>query len=174
MWKKCLILRQRHGYCRPLVESGIAWSIAQRSCRWPWATFKFIYIISPTANLFQCNLSYNNCAAFDYAGGKSRPTPLCVRFGPSFPTVRGTAVPPHFSAHVLCGQAVAHVCWVLVSIFCSQLFLYLLLYSFTLCNSSRRLWRARYILVVSSITQCLLYCQHPPRTERAEHYTVST
>jgi len=38
----------------------------------------------------------NNCAAFDYAGGKSRPTPLCVRFGPSFPTVRGTAVPPLF------------------------------------------------------------------------------
>jgi len=66
MWKKCLILRQRHGYCRPLVESGIAWSIAQRSCRWPWATFKFIYIISPTANLFKCNFSYNNCAAFDY------------------------------------------------------------------------------------------------------------
>jgi len=32
-----------------------------------------------------------------------------VRWGPSFPHDMGTAAPPHFSAHVYCGQTVAHL-----------------------------------------------------------------
>jgi len=47
--------------------------------------------------------------------GKPRPRHHCVRWGPSFPTERGTA-PPYFSAHVYCGQMVAHLsnCWAFV------------------------------------------------------------
>jgi len=49
----------------------------------------------------------------------------CVRWRPSSsPTERGTAAPLHFSAHVYCGQTVAHLnsCWALVST--SKRFLY--------------------------------------------------
>jgi len=37
-------------------------------------------------------------------------------------TQRPTAAPPYVSAHVYCGQTVAHLsnCWALVSITCSQ------------------------------------------------------
>jgi len=39
-------------------------------------------------------------------GGKPRPRPHCVRWGHSSPK-RGTN--PQFSAHVYCGQTVAHL-----------------------------------------------------------------
>jgi len=42
-------------------------------------------------------------------GGRPRPRWHYVRWGPSSPTERGTAAPPHFSAHVYCGQTVAHL-----------------------------------------------------------------
>ena len=41
-------------------------------------------------------------------GGRPRPRPHCVRWGPSSPTERGTPA-PNFSAHVYCGQMVAHL-----------------------------------------------------------------
>ena len=42
-------------------------------------------------------------------GGTHRPMPHCVRWGPTSPIERGTAPLPHFSAHVYCGQTVAHL-----------------------------------------------------------------
>jgi len=62
---------------------------------------------------------------------RDRPWPRrhCVRWGPSSPTERGTAAPPHFLAHayfvpICCDQTVAHLsnCWALVL--------------FTLCGSN--------------------------------------
>jgi len=49
--------------------------------------------------------------------GRPRLRRHCVRCGPSSPTERGTTV-PHFSAHVCCGQTVAHLsyCWAVVSV----------------------------------------------------------
>ena len=44
-----------------------------------------------------------------WQGGRPRPRPHCVRWRPSsLPPERGTAA-PHFSAHVCCGQTVAHL-----------------------------------------------------------------
>jgi len=45
----------------------------------------------------------------------------CVRWGPSSPGGKGTAA-PHFSAHVCCGQTVAHLsnCWALVAFSCEN------------------------------------------------------
>jgi len=34
---------------------------------------------------------------------------LNVKWGPSFPAQKGTQQSPHFSAHVYCGQTVAHL-----------------------------------------------------------------
>jgi len=42
-------------------------------------------------------------------GGRPRPRRHCVRWGPSSPTERGTAVLPHSLAHVYCGQMVARL-----------------------------------------------------------------
>jgi len=41
-------------------------------------------------------------------GGRPRPRRHCVKWRPSSPTERGTTT-PHFSAHVYCGQTVAHL-----------------------------------------------------------------
>jgi len=48
-----------------------------------------------------------------WCGGKPRPRPHCVRI--QLPLKRGHTT-PHFSAHVFCGQAVAHLsyCWAFV------------------------------------------------------------
>ena len=53
-----------------------------------------------------------------WCGGRPRPRRHCVRWRPSSPTERGTAA-PHFSAHVYCGQTIAHLsnCWALVAIY---------------------------------------------------------
>ena len=47
-----------------------------------------------------------------WCGGRPRPWPYCVRWGPSLP--KGHS--PQFSAHVYCGQTVARLsyCWALV------------------------------------------------------------
>jgi len=40
-------------------------------------------------------------------GRRPRPRRHCVKWGPSSPLAeRGTAAPPHFSAHVYCGETV--------------------------------------------------------------------
>jgi len=46
-------------------------------------------------------------------GGRPRPKPHCVRWEPSSPTPKGGTSAAHFSAHVYCGQTVAHLsyCW---------------------------------------------------------------
>jgi len=48
-------------------------------------------------------------------GGRPRPRRHCVRWGPSSRPKKGHG--PQFSAHVYCGQTVAHLsyCWVLVA-----------------------------------------------------------
>jgi len=55
-------------------------------------------------------------------GGRPRPRRHCVRWGPSSPHGKGHSS-LHFSAHVYCGQTVAHVsnCWALVRLFCHKL-----------------------------------------------------
>ena len=52
-------------------------------------------------------------------GGRSRPRPHCVRWGPT-PHKKGLASP---SSHVYCGQTVAHLnnCWVLNSLWNKEL-----------------------------------------------------
>ena len=49
-------------------------------------------------------------------GGRPRLWPHCVRWGPSSPSPKGAQPPPQFSAHVYCGQTVAHLSysWALV------------------------------------------------------------
>ena len=42
-------------------------------------------------------------------GGRPRPRRHCVRRGPIPHPKRGHSTPPHFSAHVYCGQTVAHL-----------------------------------------------------------------
>jgi len=42
-------------------------------------------------------------------GGRPQPRRHCIRWGPSSPTERSTAASVHFSAHVCCGQTVAHL-----------------------------------------------------------------
>jgi len=45
-----------------------------------------------------------------WRGGRLRSRPHCIRWGPSSPSWKeGTAAPLHLSAHVYCGQAVAHL-----------------------------------------------------------------
>ena len=41
-------------------------------------------------------------------GGRPRPRPRCVRWGPSFPQ-KGHSSPPQFSAHACCGQTVGWI-----------------------------------------------------------------
>jgi len=56
-------------------------------------------------------------------GGRPRPRPHCARWGPSFSPKKGHSPPAQFSAHVCCGQTVAHLsyCWALVSAVLSKL-----------------------------------------------------
>ena len=41
-------------------------------------------------------------------GGRPRPRPHCVKWGPSYPS-KGAQQRTHFSIHVYCGQTVAHL-----------------------------------------------------------------
>ena len=66
-------------------------------------------------------------------GSRPRTMVHCVRWGPSSPHGNGHSSPPHFSAHVYCGQTVAHLsyCWAVVwtvkrsGIYLSEFFLLL-------------------------------------------------
>jgi len=65
-----------------------------------------------TAPIFRpCLLWPNGWMDYDAAwyGGRPRTTRHCVRWGPSSPSENGGMAAPLFSAHVYCGQTVAHL-----------------------------------------------------------------
>jgi len=61
--------------------------------------------------------AYASAQATLLGEGRPRPRLHCVRWGPSFSLPEGAQPPPHFSAHVYCGQTVAYLsyCWALLS-----------------------------------------------------------
>ena len=77
-------------------------------------------------------------------GGRPRPRRHCVTWGPSFTPRKGAKQPPTFrsmsiSAHVYCGQTVAHLsnCWVLAAV-CFVSMIILLHRSYHLFSSVNR------------------------------------